>query len=63
MKIRQIKLALFARRPAPKAVAIKLYSVMRRKDSAIVAQGVTREVAEELVAKAIRQKRASLVIA
>jgi len=47
---------------APK-IELGMVNVVRAKDGAIVAQGVARKQAEEMLAKAIAQKKAKLEIA
>lgn len=59
-KFRIIAAILASNVGKPKLPAIKLYNVFRRKDSEVVATGVTFEAATELVEKAKRQKRAAL---
>lgn len=62
MKVRKIKQKFFAARVLVPTI-VKLVTVIRKKDAVAVATGVTLAVANELIAKAARQKRAALIIA
>jgi hypothetical protein len=55
-----------AAKKAPKQEAkpeVKTVNVARAKDGKVVAEGVTEAEAQELIAKAVKQKKAKLVIA
>ena len=48
--------------PVPKSAAVGTYMVIRKNGADIVAKHVTLDVARELVAKNVRQKKAQLII-
>jgi hypothetical protein len=48
--------------PAAVEETVRLYSVQRAKDGAVVAEGLTQEAADAMVAKAAAGKKAKLVV-
>lgn len=48
--------------PAAQEETVRLYSVQRAKDGAVVAEGLTQEAADAMVAKAAAGKKAKLVV-
>lgn len=48
--------------PAAQEETVRLYSVQRAKDSVVVAEGLTQEAADAMVAKAAAGKKAKLVV-
>lgn len=62
MKVRHLKRRMFARmgKLTPVFHAPKTFDVKRLKDDVLVASGVTQEVADEMIAKAKKAKRAGL---
>lgn len=62
MKVRHLKRRMFAHmgKLTPVVHVPTKFDVKRLKDDVLVAAGVTLEVAEELIAKAKKAKRASL---
>lgn len=49
--------------PVDETPAVVLFTVKRAKDGAVVAEGLSQEAADALIAKAAAQKKAKLVIA
>lgn len=72
MSIRKIKRAVYTRKAIAFAAIAKcavfkmvlpVFTVVRKKDGVVVAEGVTRDVADALILKAKMSKKAALVLA